>query len=200
MVPDANAGQDLAAALADSGAPESSPNDATYVTDNGSRSINEEYSDYFLMESRYLHSRSRSRVLKVLVSTCKPAPVVSPDATVERVLEMLGNNRPKQHVRAVIPLISTSMRRAGARTVHSMLLTLAWWPRKSTHDVWPMIVIVRKCLLAKIFPADEVSDGRATVTLKRWLIKRDARGARSQRASSGGKCTFAVPQGQLAPA
>jgi len=173
-VPDASAGQELAAALAGDGGHESTPNDATYVTDNGSHIINEEEdSDEFLMESRYLHSRRRSRVLKAPVSTCKPAPVVPSDATVERVLELLGNNRPKQHVRAVIPLMSAAMRRAGARTVQSMLLTLPWWPRKSTRDVWPMTVIVRNCLLAKIIPAYEVSDGRVTVTLKRWLTKRD---------------------------
>jgi len=173
-LPDASAGQELAAALAGDGGHESSPNDATYVTDNGSHSINEEEdSDDFLMESRYLHSRRRSRVLKAPVSTCKPAPVVPSDATVERVLELLGNNRPKQHVRAVIPLMLAAMRRAGARTVQSMLLTLPWWPRKSTHDVWPMTVIVRNSLLAKMIPAYDVSDGRVTATLKRWLTKRD---------------------------
>jgi len=173
-VPDASAGEELAAALAGDGGHESTPNDATYVTDDGSRSINEEEdSDEILMESRYLHSRRRSRVLKAPVSTCEPSPVVPSDATVERVVELLGNNRPKQHVRAVIPLMSAAMRRAGASSVQSKLLSLPWWPRKSARDVWPMTVIVRNCLLAKIIPAYEVSDGRVTVTLKRWLTKRN---------------------------
>jgi len=173
-VPDASAGHELAAAVAGDSGHESTPNDATHVTDNGSLSINEEeHSHDFLIKSRYLHSRLHSRMLKAPVSTCEPAPVVPSVATVERVLELLGNNRPKQHVCAVIPLMSAAMRRAGARTVQSMLLTLPWWPRKSTRDVWPMTVIVRNCLLAKIIPAYEVSDGRVTVTLKRWLTKRD---------------------------
>jgi len=173
-LPNPSSNQEPAAALAGDGGRESSPNDGTYATDAGSRSINEEDdSDDFLMESRYLHSRRRARVLKSPMSTCQPAPVVPSDATVHLVLELLGNNRPKQHVRAVIPLMSAAMRRAGARTVQSMLLTLPWWPRKSAHDVWPMVVVVRNCLLAKIIPRYEVSDGRVTVTLKRWLTKRD---------------------------
>jgi len=65
-------------------------------------------------------------------------------------LQLVSSNRPKQHVRAVIPLMSAAMRRTGSRTVQSMLLTLPWWPRKSSRDVWAMAVVVDNCVLAKV--------------------------------------------------
>jgi len=88
-------------------------------------------------------------------------------------LQLVSNNRPKQHVRAVITLMSAAMRRAGSRTVQSMLLTLPWWPRKSSRDVWPMAVVVDNCVLAKVLHGYEVTEGSITVTLERWLTKRD---------------------------
>ena len=125
MLPNPSSNQEPAAAFASDGGRESSPNDGTYATDSGSRSINEEDDrDDFLMQSSYLHSRRRARVLRAPTSTCQPAPVVPSDATNHLVLELLVNNRPKQHVLSVIALMSAAMRRAGARTVHSMLLTL----------------------------------------------------------------------------
>jgi len=43
--------------------------------------------------------------------------------------------------------------------VATMRLTLPWWPRKSTHDVWEMPIVVRNCVLAKLIPGYEVTEG-----------------------------------------
>jgi len=53
------------------------------------------------------------------------------------------------------------------------LLTLPWWPRMSAHDVWPIAVVVDNRVLAMVFPRYEVTHGSVTVTLERWLTKRD---------------------------
>ena len=153
-----------------SGAGDGSADGPDAETDGGDGSADD---DDFLMESRYRHSRRRSRTLKAPLTTRRPSPVVPSDATVAQVLELLDNSRPKQHVRAVIPLMSAAMRSSAARTVQSMRLTLPWWPRKSTHDVWEMPVVVRNCVLAKLIPGYEVTEGQVTVTLPRWLTKRD---------------------------
>jgi len=173
--PDASAEQVLAAVAArDAGhrsvAGDGSADHPDAETDGGDGSDD---TDDFLMESRDMHSRSRSRTLKSPLTTCRPSPVVPSDATLAQVLELLDNGRPKQHVRAVIPLMSAAMRSSAARTVQSMRLTLPWWPRKSTHDVWEMPVVVRNCVLAKLIPGYEVTGGHVTVTLPRWLRKRD---------------------------
>jgi len=151
LIHEPSAEQVLAAAQVGDSGDESSPNDGASATDACSDGINEEGdSDDYVMESRYLHSRRRSRVLKAPVTTCQPASVVPSESTVELMLQLVSNNRPKQHVRAVIPLMSAAMRRAGSRTVQLMLLTLPWWPRKSSRDVWPMAVVVDNCVLAKV--------------------------------------------------
>ena len=171
---ESSAEKELDAALVGGGGDESSPIDGSSATDAGSEGINEEDdSDEILMESSYLHSRPRSRVLKAPVTTRPPPPVVPSDATVEMVLELVSNNRPKQHVRAVIALMSAEMRRVGSRTVQSMLLTLQWWPRKSACEVWPLSVVVGNCVLDKALPRYEVTEGSITVTLERWSTNRD---------------------------
>jgi len=107
------------------------------------------------------------------VTTCQPASVVPSESTFELMLQLVSNNRPKQHVRAVIPLISAATRRAGSRTVQSKLLTLPLWRRKSSRDVWPMAVVVDNCVLAKVLHGYEVTEGRIRVTLEQWLTKWD---------------------------
>jgi len=171
---ESSAEKELAAALVGGSGDESSPIYGSSATDAGSEGINEEDdSDYLLMESRYLHSRRRSRVLKAPVITRPPAPVVPSDATVEMVLELLSNNRPKQHVRAVIALMSAKMRRVGSRNVQSMLLTLQWWPLNYACEVWPLSVVVCNCVLDEALPRYGVTEGSITVTLERWMTIRD---------------------------
>lgn len=102
---------------------------------------------------------------------CQPAPVFFLDSVMQKVLELVEKTRPKEHVRAVVSLLSAALQRAGSRTVQSLLLMLLWRPRRSTDDVWPMAFVVRNCVLTKIIPKYEVSDRRVTDTLKRWLTE-----------------------------
>jgi len=133
---------------------------------------NDDY-DAFLMESRYLHSQHLSMKLKPPLTTRRRSPVVPSDATVAQVLELIDSSRPKQHIWAVIPVMSLEMRSAAARTLQSVQRALHWWPRKSTNDAWEMPVMMRNCVLANLIPAYGVTEGQVTVTLPRWLTKRD---------------------------
>jgi len=70
LIHEPSAEQVLAAAQVGDSGDESSPNDGASATDAGSDGIKEEGdSDDYVMESRYLHSRCRSRVLKAPVTT-----------------------------------------------------------------------------------------------------------------------------------
>ena len=70
LIHELSAEQVLAAAQVGESGDESSPNDGASATDAGSDGIKEEGdSDDYVMESRYLHSRCRSRVLKAPVTT-----------------------------------------------------------------------------------------------------------------------------------
>ena len=134
---DARTQQVSAAAAAGDGGRRRAASDGSAVrfeaeTDGGDGSDDAEDADdavNLFMESRYMDCRLQSRTSKAPLTTRRQSSVVPSDATVAQVMELLDKSRPKQHVRAVTPLMSATMSSVATRTVQSMRLTLPWWPQ-----------------------------------------------------------------------